>query len=110
MEKSTWIYAAYYIEQAEKIGPVTSWAIQFIIRSAIHAPQSFNSCKGVLNLSKKYTPERLENACVRCQKVGKVTYHMINSILNKNLDLEIEPADSFTTPVHDNIRGQETYQ
>jgi transposase len=109
-KKARGFNAAYYIGQAEKIGPATSWAIQFIIRSAIHPPQSFNSCVGVLKFSEKYSSERLENTCVRCQKVGKATYRMIKSILAKNLDLQIEPADLFTTPAHDNIRGPEAYQ
>ena len=102
--------AAYYIDQADKIGAATRWAIEFVIRSAIHPPQSFNSCKGILSLSNKYTPERLEKASMRCQKVGKVTHRMIKNILAKNLDLETDPVGLFTSPVHDNIRGPGAYQ
>ncbi len=109
-KKARGFNAAHFIRQADKIGPATNWAIQFIIRSAIHPPQSFNSCQGVLRLSDKYSAERLENACVRCQKVDKVSYKMIKRILVKNLDLEIESVDLFNTPVHENIRGPEAYQ
>ena len=109
-KKARGFNAAYFIQQADKIGPATHWAIQFIIRSATHTPQSFNSCQGVLRLGAKYTVDRLEKACARCQKVDKASYRLIKRILEKNLDQEVEPPDLFTTPEHENIRGPQAYQ
>ncbi len=110
-KKARGFNAAYYIDQAEKIGPSVRWAIEFVIRSAIHAPQSFNSCMGILRLADKFSPTRLEQACIRCQKVDKVTYKMLKNILTRNLDHVVEQDDLFSaTPAHENIRGPEAYQ
>jgi hypothetical protein len=109
-KKARGFNAAYYIAQADKIGSATRWAVELVIRSAIHAPQSFNSCMGILRLANKYTPERLELACLRCQKVDKTSYKMLKNILTRNLDQVIEQDDLFSTPAHDNIRGPKAYQ
>jgi transposase len=101
---------AYYIQQADKIGPATAWAMTYIIRSAIYAPQSFNACQGILRLADKYSDQRLERACLRCQKVDKATYRMVKNILVRNLDEVAEAPDLFATPTHDNIRGPNAYQ
>lgn len=102
--------AAYYIGLGRKIGPGTHWAIEHIIRSATHPPQSFNSCIGIIQLAKKYSEERFENACLRCQKIEKVTYRILKNILQKNLDQQDEQGDLFSPPAHENIRGSETYK
>lgn len=102
--------AAYYIDQAAKIGPCTRWAIQSVIRSVLHPPQSFNICMGIFRLVETYSAQRLEQACMRCQKVDKVTYRMLKNILARNLDQNEEQGDLFTPPKHNNIRGPETYQ
>lgn len=109
-KKSRGFDAAYFIHQASQIGQATQWAIEFIIRSAVHPPQSFNSCQGVLSLGKKYSTERLEKACARCQKVDKVSYTLVKNILMKNLDVEEETPGLFTPPIHKNIRGPKHYQ
>ncbi len=103
--------AAYFLEQAEKTGSATRWAISQILVSRAHQSQTYNSCRGVLHLAKKYTDERLELAAVRCQKVDKVTYSMLKRILL--LKLEEQPSESenaFSMPAHNNIRGAQAYQ
>ncbi len=100
----------YFLEQAEKIGPATCWAIGHILVSRIHQAQSYNSCKGVLHLGKKYSTQRLEKAALRCQKVGKTSYSMIKRILIAKLDQQTDQPDLFSTPTHKNIRGPEAYR
>ena len=102
--------ASYYIGLGSKIGPGARWAIEYIIRSATHPPQSFNSCIGIMSLAKKYSEQRLENACLRCQNIDRVSYRMIKTILQKNLDQQDEQGDLFSPPIHKNIRGSEAYQ
>lgn len=104
--------AAYFLEQAEKIGSAAHWAIRQILVSRAHQSQTYNSCRGVLHLAKKYTNERLELAAVRCQKVGKVTYSMLKRILSLKLDEQPseQEENTFSVPVHDNIRGAQAYQ
>lgn len=102
--------AAYFQEQAQKIGPATQWAISQILLSRQHEVHSYKACLGVLALAKKYSPQRLELACKRCQGAGKATYTMLKNILERKLDIPSDTPDLFSPPSHDNIRGPEAYQ
>lgn len=102
--------AAYFIEQAQKIGPATEWAMRLVLLSRINEVQSYKSCKGILYLGKKHTNERLEQACMRCKSVGKTNYSMLKRILELKLDQRKSTPDLFSTPTHDNIRGPQAYQ
>lgn len=102
--------AAYFLAQAEKIGVATRWAVQHILLSRIHEAQSYSSCQGLLKFGEKYSNVRLENAALRCQEVGKVSYHMIKNILARKLDMASDQLELFNMPTHENIRGPEAYQ
>jgi len=109
-KKARGFNAAYFLQQADKVGPATRWAIQHILLSRIHEAQSYNSCQGVLKFGEKYSKVRLENAALRCQKVGKATYYMIKNILTRKLDMDSDQLELFNMPKHENIRGPEAYQ
>lgn len=109
-QKSQGYDAAYFMAQAQKIGPITEWAMGQVLLGRIHEAQSYNACKGILALANKLSPQRLEQACKRCQGAGKVTYTMLKHILDRNLDLTPEQPDLFSPPLHDNIRGPQAYQ
>jgi len=102
--------AAYFIQQARKIGPATEWAMSQVLVSRFHETQSYRSCRGILSLAKKHTPERVENAAKRCQIATKASYNMLKNILERKLDQEPKQLQIFTPPDHDNIRGPEAYQ
>ena len=101
---------AYFLAQADKIGPATRWVIEHVLVSRIHQAQSYNSCKGIFQLGKKYSNERLEAASLRCQKVEKASYSMLKRILLHKLDQVTDQVDLFNMPEHENIRGPEAYQ
>ena len=109
-KKSRGYNAAYFLAEAEKIGPATHWAIRHILVSRIHEPQSYNSCKGILSLGRKYSSERLERAALRCQKVDTASYSMLKRILLHKLDQTSDQPDLFSPPRHRNIRGPQTYK
>jgi transposase len=50
---------------AEKIGPATKEAIKRVLSSKDVVEQTFVSCRNILGLAKKYTPQLLEEACSR---------------------------------------------
>jgi len=103
--------AAYFLEQGKLIGPATQWAMQQVLLGRIHEPQAYNSCKGILQLAKKHSPERLEKAAKRCQSGGKATYNMLKRILRLNLDHDEEqPPAQLSLGLHENIRGPQYYQ
>ncbi|MEZ5039377.1 MAG: IS21 family transposase [Saprospiraceae bacterium] len=109
-KKSLGYDAEYFLTQAKLIGPATHWAIQLVLVSRIHQEQSYNSCKGILHLTKKYSKERLEQAALRCQKVSRVSYNMLKRILLLELDQVEEQPAQLKLPLHDNIRGPQQYQ
>jgi len=101
---------AYFRSEADNIGPATRWAIDYVLAGKRQKSQTFNACKGILQLGKQYSFQRLEKVCQLCEQAGKAGYRMIKRILQNNLDqIEAEP-DLFTPPAHDNIRGAEAYQ
>ena len=102
--------AAYFLEQAQLIGPATQWAMQQVLLGRIQEAQAYNSCKGILQLAKKYSSERLELAAKRCQSAGKATYNMLKRILLLKLDIEDEQPAQLSLGLHENIRGSEYYQ
>ena len=102
--------AAYFMGQAQKIGPATEWAMGQVLISRIHEQQSYNACRGILWLGKKYTAQRLENAARRCQGAARASYSMLKNILERQLDQEPEQASDFSPPQHDNIRGPAAYK
>lgn len=108
--KSQGYDAAYFIRQAQAIGPATCWAIESILVSKKHEAQTYKACQGALRLAKDYSSERLEAACLRCQPAGKATYGMLKRILEHQLDQLPLQLDLFSTPDHDNIRGPQAYQ
>lgn len=90
----------------KSMGLNTEALMKEIMATRKHAEQGYRSCLGILRLSKKYTPERLDNACKRALSIGAINYRSIKSILEKGLDKEeiIEPEKSKIIQ-HENIRG-----
>ena len=61
----------------------------------------------MLRLDQQVEQGRMEKACLKCQKVGVVSYKMVKNILSKNLD-QVDDQDIQThnpIPKHSNIRG-----
>jgi len=103
----------YFKEQSLKIGPFTHRFISNLLASKVFIEQTYNACLGVLRLNKKYTPERLENACERALLSPNVSYRQLENILRKGLDKAALPAlmpTQISIPFHDNIRGKQHYQ
>jgi hypothetical protein len=106
----------WFIHKAEEIGPSTMEAVKIIMKRRKHPQQGFNSALGILNLAKKYNPDRLERAAMRAIRFNHPSLRSIRSILEHQLDenplnehhqqsLNPEPA-----LVHNNIRGAGYYE
>ena len=68
---------------------------------------------GYHELGKKYSPERLENACYRALMIKGFSYKSVKSILKNGLDHQSHLFDENenTSPLtHDNIRGKHYYE
>jgi transposase len=77
-----------------------------------HPEQAYKSCIGVLALAKKVGNQRLTNACKRALDYNIYNYKIIQTILNKGLDLlsEEQPDNESGLPEHQNIRGHNYYK
>ena len=100
------------ISWGEKTGPATGRVVAEILRRLPHPEQGYRSCLGLLRLSKAYSPERLEAACIRAERLGSPRYQTAKNILASGADrlaLEDEPASSPLLPFHENVRGPGYY-
>ncbi|MCO6499863.1 MAG: IS21 family transposase [Vicingus serpentipes] len=77
-----------------------------------HPEQAYKSCVGVLSLAKKVGNERLINACKRALDYNIYNYKIIQTILDKGLDLLLEDKadEESKLPEHQNIRGNNYYK
>lgn len=101
----------YFIEKARLIGPCTEVITDRILARKIFVEQTYNSCLGLLRLGDKYGHQRLESACARVMNGYHVTYKVVQSILERNLDrVVIQHELSLSIPEHENIRGEQQYQ
>ncbi len=103
--------ATYFKKQSAKIGPNTFWAMEQILESKRLIEQTYNTCLGVLRLSKKYGPQRLEAACMKARTTHRINYQILSNILKNNMDqLEPDPQRKlFSIQTHENIRGSDYY-
>lgn len=93
------------------IGESVGLMIQKVLETKDHPEQGYKVSLGILSLEKKYDKERLEKACRRALYYGIYSYKSIKSILENNLDsnLEEEPELFSRLPEHENIRGSQYY-
>ena len=96
------------IERATLVGKDVKDLVIKILEKPQHPEQAFKSCSGVLNYVKKAGPERLNNACRRAMEYGVYNYKIVQTILDKQLDMEEinEPPARTLLPMHENIRGE----
>ena len=95
------------------IGPATEALIQHILESRPHPEQGYRSCLGLLRLTKRYGPARLEAACDRARAAGATAYRHVEAILRHGLDRQPRagtPAPARLPLSHDNVRGAAYYQ
>ena len=65
-----------------------------------------------MRLARRYSAERVENACARALALNGLSYKSVESILKNGLDQQPAVLDQTEDPTplaHDNIRGNEYY-
>ena len=100
----------YFLAVMSKIGNNATQVTQKILSSRQYVQHSYKACCGLISLSKRYGNERFENACKRALTGPKVTYGIIENILQKNLDLQTTIyIEQEYIPNHENVRGKSFY-
>jgi transposase len=94
------------------IGENTEHLMEKIMSSRRHAEHGYRACLGILCLSRKYSPQRLEKACGRALYIGGISYRSVKSILKNHLDEQEITAEKINSKSlkHENIRGGEYYR
>jgi len=100
------------VHWARSIGPDTQKLVEAILADRPHPEQGYRSCLGILRLSKRYGPERLEAACTRAVAAHVRSYRHVDSILKRGLDRVPLPAIGVrgASATHENVRGSDYYQ
>ena len=97
---------------AMETGPATAAFVEGLMTRRPHPEQGFRSAIGVISLAKRYTPARLEAACVRAVSANAFSYKSVASMLSLGLDQQplIEPQPERSGCTHNNVRGPSYYQ
>jgi len=100
-----------FIRWARSIGDNVKEVIKVVLKSRKHPEQAFKTCMGILNLVKKYGPDRLDMACEKALDFGFYSYQRIKNILDRGLEKDIftEPKEHYISS-HENLRGSEYYK
>ncbi|MDQ1327640.1 MAG: hypothetical protein QG641_923 [Candidatus Poribacteria bacterium] len=100
-----------FIKWAGDIGKSTEEFIRKVLATKLHPEQGYKSCIGILNFGKKFSNERLDNACNRAIYYNSFSYMAIKNILERELDkIPPETGKQSRLPLHDNIRGSGYYK
>jgi len=100
-----------FIKWASDIGKSTEQFIRKVLETKLHPEQGYKSCIGILAFGKKFSNERLNNACNRAIYYNSFSYIAIKNILERELDkIPLETDRQNKLPLHDNIRGSGYYK
>lgn len=98
----------YFIQWANGVSPEVSLYIRKLLLSKSHPEQSYKSCQGIQSLTRKFGKEKLIHACKSALELEVYNYMFIKNIMEKNHQNENHQIP--VLPLHENIRGAESYQ
>jgi transposase len=99
-----------FLNWAQEIGPCTLEVVKRQLTDRPHPEHGYRACLGLLNLARRFTKTRLENACERALSIGSPCYRSVRSILDKGLDKQpLQEQSQDEMPLHDNVRGPGYY-
>ncbi len=95
---------------AKSIGLATQEVMMRRLTNRPHPEHGYRSYLGLLKLSRRYSPTRLEAACERALFIHAPTYESIASILKQGLDQQsLHKESDEQLPKHANVRGSSYY-
>jgi hypothetical protein len=107
----TWT-AGRLMNWAKDLGDEVLRWVQTLLKQQQHQEQAYRVCLGLLNLSRTYPAERLNNACAMANQNGLYRLKNIKAILQSNQD-QIMPEQKEPQPLlpqaHENIRGPKSF-
>jgi transposase len=97
---------------AKDIGDEVLVWVQTQLKQKQHEEQAYRVCLGLLNLSKNYPTNRLNNACAIANQSGLYRLKHIKSILQSNQDQLVNESQQqlpLLPQDHENIRGPKVF-
>lgn len=104
----------YFKKLAKPHGESVMMFIEQLLSQAFYPEVGYKSAMGVIQLHRQYGSERLNNACARALYGNILSYGRVKNILQNHLDREYQDLDKLGNtqthiPLHNNIRGAESY-
>lgn len=102
--------AGWLLRQAEAVGPHTVQYVTALLQSRRFPEQAYRSCLGILSLTRKHDPARLETACQRTLAAHLLSYKDVKNELDALARISA-PASAELTPLpaHEHVRGETYY-
>ncbi len=99
------------VSWAAETGEATARLVERIMAEKPHPEMGYRACLGIIRLSKRYGPERVEAAAARALSAGAASYRSVKSMLASGLDRGREEEDGERPPLpsHPNLRGPDYY-
>ena len=103
-----------FLRWANNIGSETREVVHILLHLKRHSEQNYRAVLALLSNAKKYSNERLNNACGRALLINSPTRSSIESILKQGLDKVAIETDEMTQEelaldTHENVRGEDYY-
>jgi len=103
-----------FLRWANNIGTETREIVSILLHKKRHPEQNYRAVLALLSNAKKYSNERLNNACGRALLINSPTRSSIESILKQGLDKVTIETDEMTQEelaldTHENVRGEDYY-
>ncbi len=95
------------VSSAKNIGEATLKVIEITVKT--RSKTAIRKAQGILRLAETYSPERLENACMRAMMFDNYEYRCISKILKDNLDDKTTKSFS-TTRMTENAYIRSSYE
>lgn len=105
----------FFKKQAQVHGDNVVDCVEKILDNVEYPEIGYKRVMGLIQLSKSYGSQRLDNACKLALKENIATYTHIKNILHHKMDLNQETIQQLNAntphiPSHTNIRGASSYQ
>ncbi len=99
------------INWGASIGANTGHFVAQLLQRFRHPEHGYRSCLGLLSLTKRYGPKRVDAACTLALELGAQHYRHVRDILANGGDLiqRMAPEPEWVAPEHDNVRGAAHY-
>ena len=96
---------------ANKIGINTYNVIDRLLRSKSVEQQTYRGCMGILKLSEKYSPAKLEKACEKALRyTASPSFHSIKTIISASTATDENEDSESKQPISGITRGADYYR